>query len=87
MVVVPRELLLACRGELRHATGHWIDGFTSDGNPIAHHDTRMPDGECLVCVLLGVLDFHLQRGPVPTVVPAPAGGVSVLLHTYEGGAV
>ena len=59
---MPRELLVAVRGELRALTGHWAQGFTAGGEPLVTHDRRMPDGGCLPCHLLAVLDAALHPG-------------------------
>lgn len=78
-VAVPRDLLLAVRGELRAWTGHWAQGFTAAGEPLVKHDQRMPGGECLSCSLLGLLDQALhpaaatpEPGRVTEVVPLHA---------------
>lgn len=66
---VPRDLLVAVRGELRAWTGHWAEGFTAGGESIVRHDARMPGGECLSCTLLALLDEALhpaaKRPPEP----------------------
>lgn len=61
-MVVSRDLLLAVRSEIRAASAHWAQGFTSGGESLVRHDTRMPDGACCTCVLLGELDAVLHPG-------------------------
>jgi hypothetical protein len=64
-VEVPRDLLVAVRGELRAWSGHWAEGFTANGQPLVQHDQRMDDGSCLSCSLLELLDGALHPGPPP----------------------
>jgi hypothetical protein len=61
-VWVPRDLLTVVRSEIRAETGHWAEGFTAAGAPIARHDIRGPGGSCVVCQLLQLLDAYLYPG-------------------------
>lgn len=72
LVSVPRDLLLACRGEIRAWSGHWADGFTALGESLVQHDRRMSDGSCLSCSLLEILDHALHGDGDPPPPPAAA---------------
>lgn len=61
-VLMPRDLAVALRSELRATTGHWAEGFTHQGEPIAKHDTRGVGGTCVTCSLLELLDRVLYQG-------------------------
>jgi hypothetical protein len=64
-VMVPRDLLTACRSEIRAATGHWARGFTGQGETIVQHDKRGPGGACVCCALLELLDGFLYQARDP----------------------
>lgn len=61
-VVVPRDLMVACRSEIRAWSGHWADGFTGAGESIVQHDRRGVGGTCVTCSLLELLDGFLYQG-------------------------
>lgn len=62
MVVVPRDLLLAARIEIRALTAHWATGLA----PLAHlvrHDRLMADGSCGTCQMLELIEHYASEEP------------------------
>lgn len=59
-VMVSRDLLAACRSEIRAASGHWAQGFDRRGASIVKHDARGPGATCTTCSILELLDGVLH---------------------------
>lgn len=73
---MPRDLLLVLRGEVRGWSGHFLDGFTSDGASLVEHDRRMADGSCLTCAVVDLVDAYLAD-------PSPAEQTGATVNLGE----
>lgn len=58
LVHLRRELLEVARSEIRANGAHWAAGLPALEHLVCH-DRRMPDGGCLTCQLLALLDVAL----------------------------
>ncbi len=83
--LLPRELVVAMRAEIRALTGHWAQGFTSGGMDLTRHDNRMPDGTCLPCSLLAELDAVLYADADAQAPAAPVVNLGARRRVPPGG--